>query len=294
MDLARGASAVSLPSDMFAIARHWHSVAVLAPFLLAAAPDAGAQGAVPCAPGTAAPPSVSAEDREAGPGGTLTATHSIDIDATFSDGSSPSDLQISAPPGVIVRGTTFVSDVAGPVPVTLTWTLFPPDGDECTASSTTTFDLQSPAPLKFGKPPRALRPKFARHSAGWVLRAMVGRYTDLRPIELRFRGHARARLPSPSRPFKTATVPLRSVEPGLGRQRYLRSPSWQVTAHITFQKPTFFFLEARVKTGSTHDHPVGYELQALQGGRLLIRVREAGKCNLGGCTFRTVKVQRGT
>jgi hypothetical protein len=66
-----------------------------------------------------------------------------------------------------------------------------------------------------------------------------------------------------------------------------------VTAHISFQRPTAFFLEARVKTGSTHDHPVGYELQALQGGRLMIRVREAGQCNLGGCTFRTVKVQRG-
>ncbi len=279
---------------MSRVARHWPSVALLAPFLLAAAPDAGAQGAAPCAPGSAGPPpSVTAEDREAGPGGTLTATHSIDIDASFADGSSPTDLQLSAPPGTVVRGSTIVSDSAGPLPVTITWTVFPPDGSECTASTTTTLDLQTPAPLRFGKLPRGLRPKSAKHSAGWVLSAAVGRHTDLRPIELRYRGQARARLPGPSTPFKSVAVPLRSLEPGLGRQRYLRSPKWQVTARTTFHKPMFFFLEARVKTGSSHDHPVGYELQALQGGRLLIRVREAGKCNLGGCTFRTVKVQRG-
>ena len=271
------------------------STLVVAPALAAA--DSGAQGAAPCAPGSPTP-TVTALDQQAGAGNPLTATHSIQLDAEFADGSSPQELQISAPPGVHVDRSTLVSDTPGPLPITLSWTVFPTGADECTASMTTTLELQAPLPLKFGKLPRSLRPKLIRFqrkyffSSGWALTALIGRYTDLRPVELRFRGVARTRLPSASMPFKTVTVSLRNLEPGLGRQRYLRSPKWQVTARTNYRQ-TAFSLEAGVKTGSHRDHPVAYELQALQAGRLMIRVRQAGKCNFGGCTWRTMKVEPG-
>jgi hypothetical protein len=88
------------------------------------------------------------------------------------------------------------------------------------------------------------------------------------------------------------TVALRSSDPGFGKQRYLRGPRWLVTGNVNY-KATYFFLDSRVKTASVHDQPVGYELQVVQAGRLMLSVREAGKCNLGGCVWRTMKVQRG-
>jgi hypothetical protein len=243
-------------------------------------------------------PNVSAQDRQAGAGGTLTATHFIDISSEFPDGSSPDDPKISAPAGVRVKDSAVIADTPGPLPVTLSWTQLQSDGTECTASTTTTLQLQAPAPLTFRKLPRSLRPKLIKfhgkyYSAGWALTALIGRYTDLRPLELRFRGIARSRLPRASMPFKTVFAALRDLEPGIDRQRYLRGPKWQVTSRLNYPR-TALFLEARMKTGSSHDHPVGYEFQALQGGRLMIRVRAAGKCNFGGCTWRILKVQTGT
>jgi hypothetical protein len=263
---------------------------------VAAAPDAGAQGGAPCPPGGPVP-TVTAQDRQAGAGGTLTATHDIDIQTDFSDGSSR-DVQASAPAGVHVKGSTLISDTPGPLPVTLSWTELQSDGTECTASTSTTLQLQAPIPLSFGKLPRSLQPKRIKfhgkyHSAGWVLTALIRRYTDRRPLELRFRGIARARLPSASTPFKTVMASLRDLEPGIDRQRYLRGPKWQITSRTNFPH-TALFVEAGVKTGSVHDHPLGYEFQARQAGRLMLRVRAAGKCNFGGCTWRVFKVNPGT
>jgi hypothetical protein len=263
---------------------------------VAAAPDSDAQTGAPCPPGGPAP-TITAEDRQAGAGGTLTATHDIDLDIEFSDGSRP-DLQVSAPAGVHVKDArTLISDTPGPLPITVSWTELQPDGTECSASTTTTLRLQAPVPLTFGKKlPRSLQPKRLKfhgryHSGGWALTGVIGRYTDRRPLELRFRGIARTRLPSASMPFKIVTASLRDLEPGIDRQRYLRGPKWQITSRTNFEH-TAVFVEGGVKTGSVHDHPLGYEFQALQAGRLLIRIRAAGKCNLGGCTLRVFKVQR--
>jgi len=263
---------------------------------VAAAPDAGAQGGVPCPPGGPTP-TVTPQDRQAGAGGTLTATHDIDIETDFSDDSRP-DVQVSAPAGVHVKGSTLISDTPGPLPVTLSWTQLQSDGTECTASTSTTLQLQAPTPLSFGKLPRSLQPKKVKfqgkyHGAGWALTALIRRYTDRRPLELRFRGIARARLPSASMPFKTVMASLRDLEPGIDSQRYLRGPKWQITSRTNFPH-TALFVEGVVKTGSSHDHPVGYEFQALQAGRLMIRVRAAGKCNFGDCTWRIFKVNVGT
>jgi hypothetical protein len=197
-----------------------------------------------------------------------------------------------------VKGSAVVSDTPGPLPVTLSWTELQPDGSECAASSTATLQLQAATPLTFRKLPRSLRPKLIKfhgkyHGGGWVLTALIGHSTDLRPVELRFRGIARAKLPRASMPFKTVVAALRDLEPGIDRQRYLRGPKWQITSRLNFPR-TALFLEAGVKTGSSHDHPVGYEFQALQGGRLMIRVRAAGKCNFADCTWRIFKVQRGS
>jgi hypothetical protein len=264
---------------------------------VAVMPGGGAQGAASCPPGTEMP-TITAQDFEAGSGGALTATHTIDVDANFASGQTPDNLQFSAPPGVVVRpqgptGAKVFSDTPGPVPVTVSWTEFQSDGSECSASTSVTLQLQAAAPLSFGRPPKGLKGKFAKYSAGWSWVAVVQRYTDLRPVELRYRGVRRARLPGPAMPFKIVKVALRTLDPGFGVQRFLRSPHWEVMARTTYQKPLAFILESRVNTGSSHDKPVGYELQVLQGGRLLFRVREAGKCNFGSCRWRTLKLERG-
>jgi hypothetical protein len=275
---------------------------VLAAAGAAALPGAGSAADPPCPAGTELP-TITAKDFEAGSGGALTATHRIELDAGFSDGSGRPDLQFSAPAGVILKpagslGATLISDAPGAVTVTVTWTEFQSVGTDCTGSTSITLQLQAPTPLNFGKLPRGLQPKLLKfhgkyHTAGYSLSAAIGRYTDRRPVEVRFRGIARAKVPGPTVPFKVVKVALGSRDPGFGSQRYLRGPRWLVTARANFAG-TAFFLESRMKTGSTRDHPVGYELQVLQAGRLMLVVKEAGKCNFGGCVFRTMKVQRGS
>jgi hypothetical protein len=162
----------------------------------------------------------------------------------------------------------------------------------------TTLQLQAPTPLSFGKLPRSLRPNRIKlhgkyYGGGWTLTALLGRYTDRRPLELRLRAIARPRLPSASMPFKTVFASLRPLDPGIDKQRYLRGPKWKITSRTNYPH-TALFVEAGVKTGSVHDHPLGYEFQALQAGRPMIRVRAAGKCNFGGCTWRIFKVDAGS
>jgi hypothetical protein len=277
-------------------------VAVLAAAGAATMPGAGAAADPPCPAGIELP-TITAKDFEAGSGGALTATHRIELDASFSDGSGRPDLQFSAPAGVSLKpagptGATLISDAPGAVPVTVSWTEFQSSGTDCSGSTSTTLQLQAPTPLNFGKLPRGLQPKLVRfhgkyYSSGYSLVAKIGRYTDRRPVEVRFRGIARVKLPSPATPFKSVKVALGSRDPGFGNQRYLRGPRWLVTSRANFAG-TAFFLESRVKTGSVHDQPVGYELQVLQAGRLMLAVREAGKCNFGGCVWRIMKVQKGS
>src|ERR671936_2106721 len=88
-----------------------------------------ARAAPPCPAGTEIP-TISAQDFEAGSGGTLTATHTIDVEANFSDGQGRDDLQASVPPGVNVRsngpnGVRVITDTPGALPIALTWTEHP-------------------------------------------------------------------------------------------------------------------------------------------------------------------------
>jgi len=237
---------------------------------------------------------VTATDRQTGAGGALTATHDIDIQVSdLSDGSRTEDVKISAPAGVHVKDNqTVISDTPGPVPITVSWTEFAPN--ECTGSVSLTLQLAAPTPLSFGKLPRSLRPKKLKfhgkyYGGGWTLTALLRPTTDRRPLEMRFKGIARAKLPSASMPFKTVMASLRDLEPGIDRRRVLRGPKWEIDSRTNFPH-TALFLEARIKTGSSHDHPVGYEFVALQGGRQIIRVRAAGTCNFGGCKWRKFSV----
>ena len=90
------------------IVRHCLFLAGLTAAALAAVPEAGAQDGAPCPPGGPTP-TLTAEDRQAGAGATLTATHDIDIETAFPDGSSP-DVQLSVPAGVHVKGSALISD----------------------------------------------------------------------------------------------------------------------------------------------------------------------------------------
>src|ERR671935_2505488 len=103
------------------------AIGALAAFVVALAVGSpAADGTPPCAAGTEMP-TISAQDFEAGNGGALTATHTIDVDANFSDGLGRDDLQASVPAGVTVRqhgssGVSVLSDAPGSLPITLTWT----------------------------------------------------------------------------------------------------------------------------------------------------------------------------
>src|SRR3954466_2498991 len=146
---------------MFGAHRSYLAIGGLAAVVVAVAVSPAAQGAPPCPAGTEMP-TISAQDVEAGNGGNLTATHTIDVEANFSDGLGRDDFQASAPAGVTVRprgpnGVSLVSDSPGALPITMTWTEHPLGGDDCTASTSTTLQLQAPMPLSFGKLPRSLR-----------------------------------------------------------------------------------------------------------------------------------------
>jgi hypothetical protein len=89
------------------------------------------------------------------------------------------------------------------------------------------------------------------------------------------------------------SCPVGSAAWHFGEQRSLRAPRWLVTGRVNFAG-TYFFLDSRMKTASVHDQPVGLEVQVVQADRLMLDVRSAGTCNLGGCVWKTLKVQRGS
>jgi hypothetical protein len=278
----------------------WILVAVLAALVAAATSGAGAQAAAPCAPGTVTGATVKSSDARTGDGGALVATHDIDLRVDFADTSVVDDstIQWSAPPGATLKPNdgplefaTLQSDTAGAVPITVSWMQSVLGStDECSASTSTTIQLQPAAPFHLSKAPKEVKSKLF---GAWDWESEVGSQVDRRPIELRLRGVTRARLPGANVPFKVTTIALRSSDPGSGRQRTIRLHHgwWAVDARFDSDDQRFI-MRGSSHIGFTKHHSLGYELQLLQANRLLLRIRATGTCYFDGCVWRTLKVER--
>ena len=238
----------------------------------------------PCAAGVTPAATIQAEDRE-DRGGSLTASHAIGLELLIAGEPDPqTEFDVSVPPGVTTRwagSPTVRADAAGPLPVTATWTHYPPGGDPCSASVQTTLNIE-PA-----TPPRYIAPRRNRgYTTQFEWRLRWGKNADLRPVELRVRGVRRARLPSASAPARKLTFSLRGGDKGAfyfaGRERSVRTAGWKFSVGSLFDKPRILMHGAGRRRG------FGIDLQLVQGGRQIGRTRIVGRCDSLACHYRTV------
>ena len=258
----------------------------------------------PCSAGTMAEPGFSASDLDALGSSRLVATHTIgvttDFGATLVDDGS---VRLSVPAGAVeIRphgdvdpgpgGLIFFSDTAGPVPVTAAWTQDDGSGGKCLGSASTTLRLQRAAPM-----PRLMNVRAVEHlhpnlkwDLLWRFGATLGRTANLDPVEVMARGVSQPRLPGAKLPFKTVTVPLRLGDPGFNevKQYHVGLPRWTITIGGDHHA---FYVDGDARVISTRDVTLGYEVKVLQSGRVIARLRLAGRCNSTICDMRTVKVQ---
>ena len=133
----------------------------------------------PCAPGVA--PSATIRT------GNVTATHPIDLLLETSEDEIREFEVLLLPPGAVrdrwSSPTAFHVDAPGPVPITATWRHFViEDAAYCTASTSTTLNVEAAKPLRYIPPPRS---KGYLDSLDW--RVKIGKGADLRPVEVRIR-----------------------------------------------------------------------------------------------------------
>jgi hypothetical protein len=252
------------------------------------ASPAAAQAPQPCAPGAAPAATIRGFDIEDG-GGTLTATHTIGLEARDRDGPIQ-NVTFSLPPGVEARGTesdpAFSFDRPAPIPVTATWSHYvESDGSTCTASAQGTLQLQPTKPLSF----LGLRPGSSRSEAFQSL-IRAGKNADRRPVELRLRGVRRARLPGRRARVQTVTLPLRRGDPGLSRarQRRLRAGGWRFVIGYVDEHQILIgasLLEnCRGRRGCSRGF--GFSIDLVQARQRVGRIRVSGRCGYLGCRWR--------
>jgi hypothetical protein len=275
--------------------------------LVAASGPAGAQSVAPCDPTRNATVTWRAADLDAKGSSTLIATHTLEVTMTPDPASSPgggtvddTTVKLSFPPGVqVFDGSTaygrrqdyggeqvgIISDSAGPVTVNASWNQDDVNGT-CAGGASTTLQVQPAAPLKLAK--RPARRVFGGPEWEWLTIIPPG--SDLRPIEVRARSVKRARLPGGSLPFRTMTVGLRASEPRYDQgERRMRVPRLLVGVSANDEQ---IRIRGDIRIGSVREKPLGYDVQFVQGGRQIARVRLAGRCGVFDCKLRTLKVQR--
>ena len=243
------------------------ALALIAPLLLAG-PAAAQTPAPPCPPGVAPSATLRAADE-------LIATHTIALELETADGAFIDDFKLTLPAGAkaVQAGPSlgFQADTPGPVAVTATWLEYDRNADaDCTASAAATFTLAAPRALKFVAPRSGSR---GVSELNWSLR--VGRRSDLRPVEVRLRGIAHARLPAASVPVHKITLGLREGDPGrmlTGSGRVLRGAGWR------FRVGPFFRDEFPIRMTGPKKRRFGFDLQLVQGGRRIGRTRGVGRC----------------
>jgi hypothetical protein len=271
--------------------------------LVAMSGPAGAQGDVTCDPSRNASVTWDAVDLDAKGGGTLYATHTLQVTMEPTPGDAVVDdatVKLSFPPGVKVfdastaygkaRGyggerVAIASDSPGAIPVNASWSQDDLTGT-CTGGASTTLQLQPAVPLKLAKRPR--RKVFGGPEWEWLTVVPPG--GDLRPLEVRARSVKKASLPRGAQPFKTMSVGLRVSEPRFDQgERRLRVPRLLVGVDGNNER---IRIRGDMRIGSVREKPIGYELQFLQGGRQVARIRLAGRCGVFDCKLKTLKVQR--
>ncbi len=279
--------------------------------LLGFVPAAAQAAPPPCPAGVDVVPAFTATDAQgAANGKRLTATHVIAVTAAFpEDGPisvDPTTLTWTGPRGVpVITARTrnaddvgvsddnrgFVPAKAGPLAVRVSWSQS--DGTrtgECTGSAGTTLAISAARPLRPRAPrSNSLAPMFRTDEYVWF--TDVGVTSDRRPVAVRLRSVRGARLPGAGVPFRTFTIALRPTDAGWrGRGRTV-FPFVQTFGD--FEGAGVGFVNLLVGMRNRPSNPrFGYELQLVQAGRLLGRVRAAGQCTAFGCEFRPFSVRR--
>jgi hypothetical protein len=84
------------------------------------------------------------------------------------------------------------------------------------------------------------------------------------------------------------TVPLRDGDPRFTDAKTYRIslPGWEIE---TGGDHHAFGLRGDARDTTPRNAPLGYEVNVLQSGRLLARLRLAGVCNSFACAMRTIK-----
>lgn len=268
----------------------------------------GAQTPPSCPAGIAAVPVFQAADPMDGSTDTkLTATHVIPVTAVFPDSAPPVDkLTYTGPPGLPVvtfrapnardvdifdGNIGFKPQAPGPLPVSVSWQQS--DGTRtgtCSGTAGTTFQILAARPLR----PRTPRSSFsgpASQGSEYTWFTDVGKDADRRPLEIRVRSVRGAHLPGPRVAFKSTTIGLQPTDKGWQVDRVIRVPFLQVGGNYEAGQPGFLNLLVGMRA-VTSNPKLGYELQIVQGRRLVGRIRAAGSCSAFGCNFTTFRVQR--
>ena len=266
------------------------SLAVLAVLALTGAVGAQADGEPPCPPGVGPAATIRGFDTEDG-GGSLTATHTIGLEARDRNGFVP-NVSFTLPDGAQARGTehdpAFSIDSPGRVQVAATWSHNDEeDGSTCTASAQGTLRIGPTTPLDFsGLPPG---PSALEYFQAGI---KAGKNADLRPVQLRLRGVRRARLPGPKARLQTVTLPLRRGDAGLplGRARTLRAARWRFI--INFVDDHQVIIGGQIpNTGRGRRGPsrgYGFSIVFVQAGHRIGRIRATGRCGYLGCLGRVL------
>jgi hypothetical protein len=261
------------------------------------------QGEPPCAPGVAAQPVFGSGDYPDAVGAALFATHAVTIGAGFpSSGPAPTVTGFSVAPGLTpvsdelgtrpftsfdgdVEAIIVTGDQPGSYPATVTWTQYDPATDRsCAGSASTTFSLAAPSPPRLTKP---------RVTGGLpdesTVRLKFPKGADERPLVVRYRAVAKRRFPGPGVRAHTFTVPL-LVNP------YGHTPAVRGTVRVgglkvtigpertlngTFPLGPQFTFNVRPRP-YPRGTPYGYDIEILQGGRRVTRLRVTGRCGRVG------------
>jgi hypothetical protein len=276
-----------------------------------------AVNAAPCAPGTSLTPTITVRDQQDPRSDrSLTATHDIVLFAEWPTGGASfaddATASWSGPPGVPMftqrspgaraleisspSAVGFLPAAADPLPVTVTWEQTDNNsGAKCTGSFTTTLQIAAAKPLRPGPPRSGGRVVRSTTEYQWLI--AIGRNRDRSPLEVRFRAVRGAHLPGPRVRFKSAKFILRPTDTsasGSTRPRVLQGGSAQLRTELQALEGTeadALSLTFRVLHRSTNPR-LGYEIQILQGGRRIARLRAASRCDSFFCPFSTFKFGR--
>jgi hypothetical protein len=250
-------------------------------------------------------------------------------DLTLKTGGNP-DVQlrsVSAPNTHVDLETEgkplLVSDRAGALPVTAVFSAFEHSGDECTTSASTTAQLAAPGRSKASKlkRPHYVVPKRKLYKPNPTFSFSVKpdkAVPDRSPFTVRARISHRLKLPGKGSKLRTKVYPQRDFEATHNSLKFCQgellcprrtSLGWRKEVEIDVRphndEPATRGVKVLVISPSgypaTHSHrffqtPYGVDLQVVQSGRRLARLKLVVRCSGGGqsskCRFKKVALAR--